>query len=258
MRGQTGAPGRSPPRHQPKGRHHGYARLHHAHLQDRRRRHAPPRQDHRRRPHRRRRRHRHGHRLPLAQEHPRGGRLPDAAGGPAPGRPPRLPGAGRRRPLHPRRAAIQAPQDRERLLRLRLAGLGPLRQWGSPGSPGLAHHLRRERRREGRLVTVAEPQEAPEPGSMASAPLDKLVASWGSTPLDPATETPEDFFARRLSARVLNSARIEGLDVRAVILSLGKHLTKAAATVGKSPYTGDDVVAWLATFETAEEPPAPV
>lgn len=107
-------------------------------------------------------------------------------------------------------------------------------------------------------MTVAEPQEAPEPGSYASAPIDKLVASWGSTPLDPATETPEDYFSRRLAARVLNGARAEGLDVRAVILSLGKYLTRAAATVGKSPYTGDDIVAWLDSFETAEEPPAPV
>ncbi|WDS51712.1 hypothetical protein SEA_BARNSTORMER_75 [Microbacterium phage Barnstormer] len=101
-------------------------------------------------------------------------------------------------------------------------------------------------------MTFADPLEAPQPGSFATAPIDKLAVSWQSAPADFADETPADFFARRLVARAINGARSEGLDVRDVITALGKRLTVAAGVLGKAPFSEADIRSFLATIPASE------
>ncbi|WDS52104.1 hypothetical protein SEA_CARON_78 [Microbacterium phage Caron] len=101
-------------------------------------------------------------------------------------------------------------------------------------------------------MALAEPVEAPEPGSFATSAVDKLAVAWQTTPPDFAEETPADFFARRLVARALNGARAEGLDVRAVVTALGRRLTEVAGVLGKAPFSEADIEAFLATVPETE------
>ncbi|MDR6868704.1 hypothetical protein J2Y69_003328 [Microbacterium resistens] len=106
------------------------------------------------------------------------------------------------------------------------------------------------------MSALAERPEPPQPGSLASSPLDKALTAMQSAPCDPAKETPADYFARIVTARSLNAARGEGLSIHAAVGAMGRQLVAIAALlpVLPSPEDLEAELALLDTIPTGEEP----
>ncbi|WP_336628429.1 MULTISPECIES: hypothetical protein [unclassified Microbacterium] len=85
------------------------------------------------------------------------------------------------------------------------------------------------------MSALAERPEPPQPGSLASSPLDKALSAMQSDPCDPTKETPADYFARIVTARSLNAARGEGLSVHAAVGAIGRQLVAVAALLPVLP-----------------------
>lgn len=85
------------------------------------------------------------------------------------------------------------------------------------------------------MSALAERPEPPQPGSLASSPLDKALSSMQSDPCDQTQETPADYFARVVTARALNAARGEGLSIHAAVGAIGRQLVAVAALLPALP-----------------------
>ncbi|AWY04913.1 hypothetical protein PBI_FLOOF_78 [Microbacterium phage Floof] len=105
------------------------------------------------------------------------------------------------------------------------------------------------------MSALAEPPELPQPGSFASSALDRKLLAMYQDPLNEATESPADFFARRLTARAVDAARSQGLSVHAFISAAARQLVAVAELLPALP-TPEELEAelsYLETLPTAEE-----
>lgn len=94
-----------------------------------------------------------------------------------------------------------------------------------------------------------EPTPPPAPGSLASTALDKALLAMQTGELDRENETPADYFARIVTARSLDAARVEGLSIHATVAAMGRQLVAVAALLPALP-TAKEVDAELTILET--------
>ncbi|WP_424936682.1 MULTISPECIES: hypothetical protein [Bacteria] len=107
-------------------------------------------------------------------------------------------------------------------------------------------------------MPIMEHPKPEESGSLATAPLDKLLVRWrNAAPGNPGLASADIVaHAGSIVAFALDDGRMAGHDTRAWVAALGKCLAVAEFTLGPPPFGDDEIQGFLQTIP-AEEPREP-